>query len=145
MASIDKNCFEKVDLFIKCSDLPKIQTFSDTDAFAIVYTVDKKMNTKKKVDNSETVINHNSPTFVKAFGLNYMFEAIQEVVVEIYHQDTKYHANMLEKHVFLGQGTFLLSNLMCSHNQSMKLAVQGGKGVGNIEVSGYDSSWIDGG
>ena len=136
MASIDRNCFEKVDIFIKCSDLPKMQTFSDTDAFAVVYTVDKRLNAKTKVGNTETVVNQNSPTFVKAFELNYMFEAIQEVVVEIYHQDTKYHANMLERHVLIGQGTFLLSNLMCSHNQSLKLAVQGGKGVGNIEVGG---------
>jgi hypothetical protein len=34
---IDLNCLEKVDLFLTCSQLPKMQNFSDTDAFCVIY------------------------------------------------------------------------------------------------------------
>jgi hypothetical protein len=50
---LDLKCLEKIEIFVTASALPKMQSFSNTDAFAVVYFKDHK--TKQLVKVGSTV------------------------------------------------------------------------------------------
>ena len=76
---IDQNCQERVDLFVSCSELPSMQSFSATDAFCVIFVTDPISKGLVKHASTDLIKNTLNPVFPKALAVDYMFEVIQEV------------------------------------------------------------------
>ena len=57
-------------------DLPKLDTFSKTDAFIILYSLTKQGNqtVKKQIGRTECIWDNLNPDFVTSIQVEYMFE-----------------------------------------------------------------------
>ena len=53
---IDANCFEKIGFFVRGKGLSKMDTFSNTDAFAVVYVKDKKTNAQVQLGITDVIM-----------------------------------------------------------------------------------------
>lgn len=113
-----------------------MQSFSNTDSFIAVYVTDPTTNQLKKVANSALVKDTQNPVYPMPFDVDYVFEAIQEVVVKVYHHDGKHDVTDESKHTFLGKGTFFMSNLMCTNGERLVLDITDGKKIGKVMVKG---------
>lgn len=90
-----------------------------------------------EIGRTETVPNCHNATFNKAFILDYYFEEIQELCVEIYDRDSP--SEDLKAHDFLGQVQFTLGRLIGSRGQSMVMDLQprsqkSNRKLGQIEI-----------
>lgn len=133
---VDTHVHDKIHLFISCEGLPKMQSFSNTDSFMVMYITDPTINQLKKVATSDLVKDTQNPVYTKAFDVDYVFEAIQEVVIKVYHHNGSTSMADESKHSFLGKGTFYLSNLMCASGERLVLDMRDGKSTGKITVKG---------
>lgn len=133
---VDVNCNEQVDLFISASDLPSMQTFSETDPFGVMYIVDPRTKIPRKIATTELVRNTRNPNFPMAFTVDYHFEVIQEVIVKLFHHNGSTTSNEETKHTIIGQSMFLLSNLMCARGNTLSLTNINAKNQGQIFIRG---------
>jgi hypothetical protein len=77
----------------------------------------------------------NNPIWSTSVQVDYSFEEIQELVVNIYDKDDGPITD-LAKHDFCGEISFKLSSLMCAAGQTTTLSVKNGRGVGRVTVKG---------
>ena len=77
---IDNHCFEKIGFFVSAKGLSKLDTFSNTDPFCVVYLKDKKTNAQMQVGLTDVVMDSQNPDWAQQFVMDYYFEAIQEVL-----------------------------------------------------------------
>jgi hypothetical protein len=111
-----------------------MQNFSDTDAFVVMYGKDPITGALVREATTEMILNTQNPTFAHPIALDYFFESIQEITIEVYQWNKPYPLTDLHKHTKIGKVTFLLSNLMCTSNQRMALPL--GTKTGAVNVRG---------
>lgn len=133
---VDNN-FEKVDLFLRANDLPKLHTFNVTDPFATISILNKQDNSLIQIGRTETIMDNLNPVFTKSTTVDYMFEEIQDIFIHVYH-----FANPQPE--LIGEGRLLMSSLMCSPSQRTTVAlvnpVRGGTPLGSITIHGEAQS-----
>lgn len=115
---IDNTALEKIGLFISARELPNLQTFSVTDAFAVIFIKDPRTGAFSRVGETDVVKNTLDPNWVNMITMEYIFEAVQEVKIQIYHYHEGKPLDNLAKHTFIGEAKFTLSSLMRSTNQT---------------------------
>jgi len=124
---MDLNCFERVGLFFSCKGLPKMDVTSNTDPFIVVYEEDP--NTKKKMllGNTSVVMDSQNPEWPDQLIINYKFEAVQNLTIQVYDRDSSAPLTNFDKHEFIGEIQFKLSSLMCARGQSYQANFTNGK------------------
>ena len=68
MAGVDLNLAEKVELFIACRGLPKLDYLSHTDAFAVLYG-QNRAGRWEELGRTETIDDTEDPDFTHQFEL----------------------------------------------------------------------------
>ncbi len=106
--------FEKVQLFLSATNLPKLHTFNVTDPFCDVFIVNRKDNSLVRLGMTEQLTDTLNPVFTKSILSDYLFEEVQEIVANVYHKAT----GRLE---LIGEVRFQLSTLMCANGQTLSL------------------------
>lgn len=73
---VDNEAKVKVELTLRCTNLPDKDTFSKSDPFAVIWI---RINGTiwQEVGRTETIQNNLAPRFKKRFDLDYLFEAQQ--------------------------------------------------------------------
>ncbi len=140
--SLDTECFEKIGLFFQARNLPKMDIASQTDPFLVVY-VKKKSPIARGQDGPLTLMGNTSvirdsanPKWPDQLVIDYYFESIQEITIKIYDQDDKAALMDLNRHDFIGECSFLLTDLMCSKAHKLELKINGPKNMGYLEIRG---------
>ena len=113
-----------MELHISAKELRGKDVFSNSDPFAVLYMVNTQQTgaNKREVGRTETIKDSHDVDFTKAFKLDFYFEEVQTLVVELYDRDSS--AEDLSKHDFLGKVEVTLGRVMGSPCQSMKLGLQ---------------------
>ncbi|OAF66920.1 hypothetical protein A3Q56_05346 [Intoshia linei] len=99
----------KIEISVRCTDLPKMDIFSKSDPFFVFYI--KNSNYDKdwtQVKISETIQNDHNPIFSDKVYLTYLFESFQLGKIEIYDSDPD------GKRTFIGYYQFVLGELISS-------------------------------
>ena len=105
---------EKITLHISCRNLKDLDTFSKSDPICHVFI--KDINNPEEwllYGKTEQIENNLNPDFVTYFEMNYYFERIQEIKIEVFDVDPK----VLEK---IGEFETTLGALMGSHKTTLE-------------------------
>lgn len=109
-----------VELRFKCRGVKKSDLTSESDPFLVVY-MEESGRTWREVGRTETVYNTPNPTFTKAFHVDYFFEEVQRLRVEVFDRDST--SEKLSDHDFLGCVELTMGQLMSSKGQGMVLSL----------------------
>lgn len=132
---IDNECFERVGFFLSARDLKKMDTFSNTDPYAIVLAKDPKTGVNTKLGITNVIMDSQNPNWPTQFIINYYFEVTQEITVKIYDRDGEYPLEQVDKHhEFCGEVSFQLSTLMCCKGQCVRMSLRNGLSGGTCNV-----------
>ena len=106
----------RVEVTIGARGLPKMDRFSKSDPFAVLYLM--SAGRWEEVGRTEMLTDNHNPDFTTQFHVTYMFEEVQNLKVEIYDSD-KLLANgqphqTLTSHDFVGLHEFRMGTLMGS-------------------------------
>ena len=102
---------QKVELFISCRDLVKMDKNSDSDPFVIVYLKSSRNNEFKEIGMTEVIYDNHYPDFSTQFLLDYYFEEEQTLRFDVYDEDKKGSKNVND-HDFLGSCTMYLGEII---------------------------------
>jgi len=109
----------KVEVFLSAKGLQKLDTFSNSDPFAVLYA--KHSNGQiVELGRTETIWDTQTPKWTKQFLLDFHFESIQKLEIKLYDRDSP-EEQRLEKHDFLGSAETTLGALMGSRGQALDL------------------------
>lgn len=135
---LDTKVIEKVGITLHAKDLPNLHTFSVIDPFAVLYLFDKKRQQLIGAGHTEVIDDTRNPTWTKIFTVNYLFEEVQEVIVQVYHNTKRGDLMDVEKHELIGEYRFPLANLMVAREQKLHAplvnAHKHGAALGEINV-----------
>lgn len=121
-----------VELRFKCRGLKKSDFLSESDPFLVVY-MEEGARAWREIGRTETVVNTANPTFTKAFHVDFFFEEVQRLRIEVFDRDSR--SEKLSEHDFLGCVELTMGQLMSAKGQSMVLSVLQ-KGDGRSKVHG---------
>jgi hypothetical protein len=112
----------KVEIHLSADNLPKLDTFSNTDPFAVLYM--GPPGQLVEVGRSETIDDTQAPRWTTQIIVDFFFEEVQELRVEIYDRDSK--AEDLGRHDFAGSAALSMGKLM-GHQGHIICPLTGGK------------------
>jgi Ca2+-dependent lipid-binding protein len=99
---VDSQCLENVGVFLKASGLKKMDTLSNTDAFAVIQTKNPKTGRFEFYGRTEVITDSQNPEWHDQFTMEYRFEEKQDFVVQIYDKDGA-NLNDLSQHQLCGK------------------------------------------
>jgi len=144
--AMDKN-YQEVEIFLSGHDLPKLDTFSKSDPFLVVYMKSGYGKQWREVGRTETIMDNHFPIFEKRFNVNYIFEQEQNIRIDAYDEDKK-NARSLESHDYVGSVDFVLGEIVHYPGGTMRkvlVATRGnrkGKKVRNTNSKKYTTITI---
>ena len=115
---------EKLSIFLSANELAKVHTFNLTDAFAVLYSHDPTSNVMVKIGTTEIIRDNRSPSWVKMFSVDYLFETIQHMVVRIYQEEDSHPTSDVSRHTLIGESKFRLSDVMRARAQKLLKEVE---------------------
>ncbi|KAJ6231875.1 copine [Anaeramoeba flamelloides] len=102
----------KVMLSVSCKNLISLDTLSESDPMAVLFSVDPKTKRVTELGRTESYKDNPNPKFTKTFIVGYKFEQIQMYKIGLYDVDSK--SNDLRKHDYIGEMFFNLGDLMAA-------------------------------
>jgi len=105
---------EKVDFYLSCRGLPKMDITSNTDPFCVVFVKDPQTHSFVEMGRTDVIMDTQSPDWTCQFVIDYRFEEVQNLRVECYDEDA-HGVRDLHRHDFIGRSDFTMSfrdNLM---------------------------------
>ncbi|CAH0475361.1 unnamed protein product [Peronospora belbahrii] len=108
-----------VELRCRCKGLKKSDFLSQSDPFIVLYMQEALKKGWREVGRTETINNTSEPTFAKSFQVDFFFEEIQRLRIEVYDRDSA--SERLSDHDFLGCVEITMGQLMSSKGQSVVL------------------------
>ena len=119
---------EKLEIFISCGNLPKLDIGSPSDPFVIISQKNEQNNKYFQLSKTEIVQDNNNPEFTKQIQIDYKFEEVQLLRFDIYDADSP-NINNLKEHDYIGLCQFVLGDLVTSNSSklSMKIKDKNGK------------------
>ena len=117
---LNSDCHSTIEFHISCTNLKKMDTFSNSDPFCVVYV------NKAELGRTEVIRDTQNPKFTHSFVMDYFFEEIQTVRVEVYDEDKKGSSN-LKDHDHQGSVDFHLGYLIGQNGQSITVPIAGGR------------------
>ncbi|KAG6969751.1 hypothetical protein JG688_00005193 [Phytophthora aleatoria] len=126
-----------VELRFRCKGLKKSDFLSQSDPFIVVYMQEAQRKGWREVGRTETINNTPDPTFAKSFQVDFFFEEVQRLRVEVFDRDSS--SERLSDHDFLGCVEITMGQLMSSKGQSAVLKLlQNDNGRGRVHnLSGH--------
>ncbi|KUF88971.1 hypothetical protein AM588_10003984 [Phytophthora nicotianae] len=126
-----------VELRFRCKGLKKSDFLSQSDPFIVVYMQEAQRKGWREVGRTETINNTPDPTFAKSFQVDFFFEEVQRLRVEVFDRDSS--SERLADHDFLGCVEITMGQLMSSKGQSAVLKLlQNDNGRGHVHnLSGH--------
>jgi len=112
---------KEVDLYFELSNCPKMDWFSQSDPFLVVYLKVEGGEDKGKwikIGNTETCSNNHNPRWVTSVRTNFFFEQVQTLRFDVFDEDTEDQKN-LSDHDFVGSCSVNLGQL-CHQFSSKK-------------------------
>ena len=114
MNNISVNLSEKVVLRFSARGLPVLDMTSKSDPFVVVNLIDEAHgNNPVQIGISDVVMDNSNPNFTAEFVVDYKFEAVQKIKVDIFDKDSG-PVHKLSNHTLIGSITFTIADLMCS-------------------------------
>lgn len=110
-----------LELRFRCKGLKKADLFSQSDPFIVLYMQDQNVQGWREIGRTETVKNTPNPSFTTAFQVDFFFEELQRLRVEVFDRDSS--SNNLREHDFLGCVEVTLGQLMAAQGQSKVMAL----------------------
>jgi hypothetical protein len=118
----DAGLSSKVEIHLSCDNLPKLDTFSNTDPFAVLYI--GKEGHYREVGRTNTIDDTQFPRWTTQFVVDFFFEEVQNMKVVVYDRDSK--AEDLAKQELCGSAELTMGKLM-GHQGHIVLPLVGGK------------------
>eukprot|EP00112_Aurelia_sp_Birch-Aquarium-sp1_P019041 Seg4633.1 transcript_id=Seg4633.1/GoldUCD/mRNA.D3Y31 product=Copine-3 protein_id=Seg4633.1/GoldUCD/D3Y31 len=127
----------KVELYISCADLLRMDVTSASDPIAILHLYDKPTKKWNEVGRTEQIKNTENPDFATPFVLNYFFEEVQKLKISIYDIDSP--NSSLHGADFLGSIECNLGQIVSSRKYVKKLGHSSGR-AGTITIRSEEVS-----
>lgn len=109
--------YERVELYFNGRNLKDLDFFSKSDPCLRLSFQENPSTVLKEIGRTETVANNVNPDWKKSFQLNYIFEARQEIKLEVYDDD----GSDME---FIGRVFTTLGALVGARNQTSVLTLK---------------------
>jgi len=121
---------EGVELYISAMNLQRTDLLSKSDPMACLYYMGSLLG------KTETIQNNHNPKFQSRFKLDYYFEAVQKIRIDLYDEDDAASRDNLAKQDFMGcTKEFNLSDVICSVGGKLTLdLMKKEKACGKVEV-----------
>jgi len=126
---------DKLDLNFSLRNIPKLDVMSPSDPFIVVSIKDEAKNIYANVGKTEIVWDNPNPDFSKDVRINYLFEEIQYVRLDIYDADEQQTTD-LTKHDFIGTAEFVVGDLVTAPGQKLVMAILDRSGRKIAKVKG---------
>ena len=78
---------EKIELFLSCRKLKNMDYSSKSDAFCMLFFGDNSGKSWIKMGETEVQDNTLNPDFAKSFIVDYFFEKVQNIRVDVFDKD----------------------------------------------------------
>eukprot|EP01084_Bolivina_argentea_P193494 331959_1 len=114
---------EQLEIFLSCTNLPKLDVGSPSDPFIVVYQKMDKGNRFQEIAKTEMVKDNNNPEFNKPIIIDYHFEEVQYLRLDIYDADIK-DLSRLSKHDFIGSAEFILADCVNQSGSKLKMHIR---------------------
>eukprot|EP01083_Nonionella_stella_P054854 144770_1 len=120
---------EQLGLFLSCTNLPKLDLMSPSDPFIVIYHKMEKDKDKsyEEIAKTELIQDNPNPEFTKPIIIDYHFEEVQFIKLDIYDADGP-DLTRLSKHDFVGSCEFILADLVNQHGSTLKMNIKSKKG-----------------
>uniref|UniRef100_K1QAM7 Copine-7 n=1 Tax=Magallana gigas TaxID=29159 RepID=K1QAM7_MAGGI len=123
----------RVELRVECKDLKKKDEFSKSDPCAALYVLSRKSQKWEEIGRTELIKNCHDPKFAHAFTVDYFFEEVQKVKVEVYDLDNE--TASLADDDFLGMIECNLGVIVSRNPFSAPLLKKDGKPMGGSTIT----------
>ncbi|XP_061162370.1 copine-3-like [Saccostrea echinata] len=133
LGGADRGPVSRVELRIECKALKKKDEFSKSDPCAALYMLNRKGQNWEEIGRTELIKNCHDPKFTRAFRVDYFFEEVQKVKVEVYDLDNE--TATLEDDDFLGKIECNLGEIVSRNPYSGPLLKKDGKPMGGSTIS----------
>jgi len=118
---------EKLELFISCRNLPKMDLNSPSDPFAVISQKNDQNGQFFELAKTEAIQDNNNPDFSKQITIDYKFEEVQVIRLDIYDADSP-NINKLSDHDYIGHCEFVLGDLVTSNGSKLAMKLKDKKG-----------------
>ncbi|XP_062569286.1 copine-3-like [Saccostrea cucullata] len=132
LGGTDRGPVSRVELRIECKALKKKDEFSKSDPCAAIYMLNRKSQKWEELGRTELIKNCHDPKFTRAFKVDYFFEEVQKVKVEVYDLDNE--TATLEDDDFLGKIECNLGEIVSRNPYSGPLLKKDGKPMGGSTI-----------
>lgn len=115
--------YERLELFFSCTALPDKDVMSKSDPFVSVKIQNRNSNHQINIGQTETVQNNLNPQFKKPLTVDYYFETVQNLFIEVRDDDGQGSSEVL------GTATCTVSQILMAPTEgfTLPLVVQGSK------------------
>jgi len=117
--------YQEVEIYLSGHDFPKLDTFSKSDPFLVLYTKDPVRKVWREKGRTETIQDNHFPVFEKRFKMQYIFEQEQNLRIEAYDEDAK--DRDLRKHDYVGSVEFILGEVVHHPGGTMRKVLMADK------------------
>jgi len=114
---------EKLELNLSLRNIPKMDLLSPSDPFIVVLMKDEARNRWNQVGKTDIVWDNPNPDFSDDIRINYMFEEIQNIRLDIYDADEQ-QTKDLSKHDYIGYVEFIVGDLVTSNGQKLAIPIK---------------------
>ncbi|KAJ8303430.1 hypothetical protein KUTeg_019826 [Tegillarca granosa] len=121
----------KVELRIECEGLPKKDDFSKSDPCAVLFMFQK--GNWIEMGRTENIENCHDPKFAKSFTIDYYFEEVQKIKIEVYDIDNS--TPKLTDDDFLGVLECTVGNLVSKNPYVNQLKKRNGSQMGKATIT----------
>ncbi|ETO09973.1 hypothetical protein RFI_27403 [Reticulomyxa filosa] len=117
----------QLELFFSCRNLPKLDVNSPSDPFVVISRKDEKKNDYVRLNHTEVAKDNQSPDFTKEILVDYLFEEVQIIRLDVWDSD---NSNMydMSKHDFIGWAEFVLGDLVTAKGQKLAMKLKNKQG-----------------
>ncbi|XP_065064940.1 copine-3-like [Rhopilema esculentum] len=121
----------RMDLYISCTGLLKMDATSHSDPMAVLHMYNKVSKKWQECGRTETIKDTENPNFATPFVVDYFFEEVQKVKISVYDADDP--RSSLHSADFLGSIECNLSQIASSRKFTKELGSQSGR-CGTITI-----------
>ena len=128
---------EAVELYLSASNLKRTDLLSKSDPMACLYYLGPSSQQNWTLfGKTETIQNNHTPKFQTSFKIDYYFEAVQKIRIDIYDEDKPESRDNLSQQDYMGcTKEFNLSEVICSPGGKLTLdLMKEGKVHGQVMI-----------
>ena len=126
---------EKLELNLSVRNVPKLDLLSPSDPFIVVSLKDEAKNLFLHVGKTEIVWDNPNADFSRDIRLDYLFEQVQHVRLDIYDADEQQTTD-LSRHDYIGGAEFIVGDLVTANAQKLVMAIKDKRGRKLKKVKG---------